>query len=99
MKQATIPLRIVDNPGEPYDETRVMPGDMWHVPELDNDLGACWIVVLPNMRPWQSNQKLKTGHWDVTGTAPKLDVHPIIWHHGGQGWHGWIKNGELVTSE
>jgi hypothetical protein len=70
---------------------------MWREPDLDNDHGECWAIVLPNRTVWYSTVSASGGaYWTVTGDAPRITVHPSIddrdpaWP-----WHGWIRNGEM----
>lgn len=83
-------LAAVDTPGSGAD---LMPGDMWR------DHG-CWAVVLPNRTVWYSGIAAADGsYWTVTGEAPILTVHPSINDQDPRApWHGWIRNGELVSA-
>lgn len=38
------------------------------------------------------------GYWEVSGTPPLITVSPSIWHNAPCGWHGFIRNGELVPA-
>lgn len=74
-------------------------GDMWREPDLDSaEHGECWAIVLPNRTVWYTTVSAQDGsYWTVTGTAPKLTVHPSIDDRDpNRPWHGWIRNGELV---
>jgi hypothetical protein len=76
------------------------PGSMWREPELDEDGRECWAVVLPNGRVWRTTDPASDPPhplWDVSGEPPAITVHPSINDTSpGDGWHGWIRNGELV---
>lgn len=61
--------------------------------------GESWLVVLPDGGTWITTQEATGGgFWDVTGTAPAITVSPSIFHNAPTGWHGWIRNGELVNA-
>ncbi len=56
-----------------------------------------WLIVLPDGGTWITCTKATDGqYWQVTGTAPDLTVTPSIFHRPPSGWHGWIRNGNLV---
>lgn len=90
-------LAAVDVPGS---GALLKAGDMWREPDLDNEQGECWAVVLPNRTVWYSTVSADTGaYWQVSGSAPNLTVTPSIddrWPE--RPWHGWIRNGELVNA-
>jgi hypothetical protein len=101
----TIKLRLVDNPNDTEEEPQV--GDVWRAPLLDKTwiqggvevsrLG--WAIMLPSNTIWYTTQKASDGQfWEVTGTAEELTVHPSIHVQGQNGWHGWIRNGEIVDA-
>jgi hypothetical protein len=59
--------------------------------------GESWLIALPDGGDWITTQKATGGgHWTVTGTAPNITATPSVWHNAPNGWHGWIRNGELV---
>lgn len=63
------------------------PGDMWFEHE-------CWAVVLPNYTVWYSGIAAADG----AGEAPAITVTPSINDTDpNRPWHGWIRNGELVS--
>lgn len=56
-----------------------------------------WMIVLPDGGTWITSSKATDGgYWEVTGTAPNLTASPSIFHNAPTGWHGWLRNGELV---
>jgi hypothetical protein len=58
-----------------------------------------WMISLPDGGEWTTSQRAGGGgYWTVTGTPPKITVTPSIWHNqSGNGWHGFVTNGELVS--
>lgn len=61
--------------------------------------GDAWLVVLPDGGTWISTQQASGGgSWTVTGDPPRITVTPSIWHDAPRGWHGWIRDGELITA-
>ena len=59
--------------------------------------GESWLVVLPDGGTWITTQNASGGGcWTVTGTPPAITVSPSIFHNAPHGWHGWIRDGELV---
>lgn len=59
--------------------------------------GESWIIALPDGGEWITTQKATGGgFWTVTGTPPGITVNPSIWHNAPAGWHGWVRDGELV---
>lgn len=90
-------LRIVDAPprGEGLDGFEV--GDMWRWPRGDRDGEEAWVILLPGRRVWSTvDYASGGGRWEVTGEAPDLTVTPSIWVSPPDGWHGWIRDGQLV---
>jgi len=58
-----------------------------------------WLIVLPDGGTWITSSKASDGgYWTVTGTAPDLTASPSIWHDAPSGWHGWIRDGQLVDA-
>jgi hypothetical protein len=58
-----------------------------------------WVVALPDGGEWITSQRATDGqHWTVTGTPPDITVSPSIHHNAPTGWHGFIRNGELVLA-
>jgi hypothetical protein len=58
-----------------------------------------WLIALPDGGTWITSSEATDGaYWTVTGTAPDITVSPSIWHNAPSGWHGWIRNGELVDA-
>lgn len=58
------------------------------------------VVVLPNGVAWCVHAGTSGGSgWQVTGEPPRLTVTPSIDMKGGgrDAWHGWIRDGRLVT--
>jgi Family of unknown function (DUF6527) len=61
--------------------------------------GESWLIILPDGGQWLTTQPAAGGgHWEVTGTAPAITASPSIWHNQPHGWHGWVRNGELVSA-
>lgn len=84
----------------------VPPGTCWRIPWADEHFSKThpqqvesWQIVLPDGGTWITSQAASGGgHWTVTGTPPMIDVSPSIWHNQPDGWHGFIRNGELVNA-
>jgi hypothetical protein len=62
------------------------------------------IIILPTGTPWLIDSRFSGGSedkarkpngWVITGTEPNLTATPSINHLGANGYHGWLKNGEL----
>ena len=61
--------------------------------------GESWLIALPDGGDWITTQVAKGGgFWTVTGTAPNLTATPSIFHNAPTGWHGWLRDGELVSA-
>jgi hypothetical protein len=61
--------------------------------------GESWLISLPDGGEWITTQQATGGgHWTVTGTPPAITANPSIWHNSPKGWHGWVRNGELVDA-
>lgn len=59
--------------------------------------GESWLISLPDGGEWITTQQASGGgYWEVTGTVPRITVSPSIFHNAPHGWHGWIRDGELV---
>lgn len=70
----------------------------WYDEHADQP-GESWLIALPDGGDWITTQRAKGGgYWTVTGTAPNLTATPSIWHNAPNGWHGWLRNGELVQA-
>lgn len=84
----------------------IPPGTMWRTPWADEHLSArhpqnveSWCIVLPDGGQWVTSQGASGGgFWTVEGTPPAIDVTPSIWHNQPDGWHGFIRKGELVSA-
>lgn len=84
----------------------VPAGTMMRLPWADEYMSVrhpqhveSWRVQLPDGGEWVTSQAASGGgFWTVTGIAPMIDVSPSIWHNSPNGWHGWIRNGELVDA-
>ena len=84
----------------------IPPGTMWRVPWADEHMSVrhpqqvpSWCIVLPDGGEWITSQPASGGgYWTVNGTPPAIDVSPSIWHAQPTGWHGFIRNGELVDA-
>lgn len=87
-------------------QQNVPPGTCWRIPWADEYMSAThpqnaesWQVILPDGGSWITSQAATGGgHWTITGTPPMIDVNPSIWHNQPSGWHGFIRNGELVDA-
>lgn len=56
-----------------------------------------WLISLPDGGEWITSQRSTSGGWwTITGTPPTITVSPSIWHNSPAGWHGWIRDGELL---
>jgi hypothetical protein len=78
------------------------PGTMiratWY-DEYSQRPGESWLVSLPDGGEWITTQQATGGgYWEVTGTAPLITVSPSIFHNAPTGWHGFIRDGELVNA-
>jgi hypothetical protein len=63
------------------------------------DRGESWLVVLPDGGTWITTQQASGGgYWAVAGTPPRITASPSIFHNAPHGWHGWIRDGELVDA-
>jgi Family of unknown function (DUF6527) len=90
------------NWGSPKD---IPPGTMIRVPWYDGhgkrelklgELNEAWQVWLPDGGTWITTQEASGGgYWTVTGTPPLITVSPSIFHNQPDGWHGFIRNGQL----
>lgn len=61
--------------------------------------GESWLVALPDGGEWITTQQAAGGgYWTVTGTPPRITASPSIFHNAPTGWHGWIRDGELVNA-
>jgi hypothetical protein len=100
-------MPVVGHDGEPCRDHAtdiLLAGCMWRDPEMDADGLEAWAIVLPDgAGVWYTTERASGDHlrWDVTGEPPNITVTPSIDAHGSSdpgktGWHGWIKNGELV---
>lgn len=80
----------------------VPPGTMIRIPWYDRlapDRGEAWQVWLPDGGTWITTQAASGGgYWQVIGTPPLITVSPSIFHNAPHGWHGFIRNGELVPA-
>lgn len=82
----------------------IPPGTMWRLPWYDEysshpQNAESWLVILPDHGQWITTQAASGGgYWTINGTAPRIDVSPSIWHNSPNGWHGFIRNGELVQA-
>lgn len=78
------------------------PGTMiraWWFDEHAEVPGESWLIALPDGGDWCTTQRAAGGgHWTVTGTAPDITATPSVWHNSPSGWHGWVRNGELVPA-
>lgn len=61
--------------------------------------GESWLIALPDGGDWITTQQAKGGgNWTVTGTPPAITASPSIFHNAPTGWHGWVRDGELVAA-
>jgi hypothetical protein len=64
-----------------------------------------WLVFLPNGTMWSTNDRASASgpgnqlglYWQVTGEAPLITVSPSIDDRSSHPWHGWIRDGKLVS--
>jgi hypothetical protein len=71
-----------------YDEYSRHPG------KIDS-----WVIALPDGGDWiTSSEATGGGYWTVTGTPPAITASPSIFHNAPSGWHGFIRDGELVAA-
>jgi hypothetical protein len=101
----SIQLRIIEAPAPAYrpliEDGTIRPGDMWRDDWPGRKNGEPgWRIVLPNGTTWNTWQPASDGtRWDVSGEAPALTVSPSIFDHSpGNGWHGFIRNGEFIDA-
>lgn len=93
-----IPLRLVDAPDDVLGAT-AEPGDCW--PWEANEHNRGWVVKLPDGTAWighlDGDGTLFTSGptWTIAGEPPRLDVAGQI---RGDGWAGYIRDGELVDA-
>jgi hypothetical protein len=82
----------------------VPAGTMIRIPHYDEfsqhpERIESWLVILPDGGEWVTSQRASGGgFWTVSGTPPLITVSPSIWHDQPNGWHGFIRNGELVDA-
>jgi hypothetical protein len=63
------------------------------------ELEESWLISLPDGGEWITTQKATDGgHWIVTGTPPVITASPSIFHNAPSGWHGFVRDGELVDA-
>ena len=57
------------------------------------------IVVLPNGEAWcvHAGSTRAGSGWQVSGDPPQITVRPSIAMTTETSWHGWIRDGQLVT--
>lgn len=95
----SISLRVIDCPAGSFRDPSIQVGDMWRWPDQDRDGRECWIIMLPGRAIWYSTlATAQGGGWDFTGIAPAVSVSPSIWVDPPRGWHGWVRDGELVDA-
>lgn len=93
-------LHIVPPPVAAWTDAHREVGAMWRWPDGDDDGRECWEVQLPGggglwwttLRASSDGRTWRT--WDVTGTPPKITVHPSINVPGR--WHGFITEGRFA---
>lgn len=81
----------------------VPPGTMWRIPWADKHYSAhhpqhieSWCVALPDGGQWITSQVASGGgYWTIEGVPPAITVSPSIWCSPPDGWHGFIRNGEM----
>ncbi len=83
------------------------PGTMIRIPWYDghgkqefqlDELTESWLVWLPDGGQWVTTQSATGGgYWKVTGVPPLIDVSPSIFCNPPDGWHGFIRNGQLKS--
>jgi hypothetical protein len=61
--------------------------------------GHCLEVKLPGKWDWcVDGPATGGGHWTRTGEVPNVTANPSVWANAPHGWHGWLRNGELVDA-
>jgi hypothetical protein len=88
------------------DISQVPAGTMCRLPWADHYMSVrhpqhveSWRIQLPDGGEWVTSQAASGGgFWTVNGTPPMIDVTPSIWHSQPSGWHGFIRNGELIPA-
>ena len=82
----------------------VPPGTMvradWYDEYAHHPQGVeSWLIALPDGGEWITSSKASGGgYWTVTGTPPNITASPSIFHNAPKGWHGFVRNGELVPA-
>jgi Family of unknown function (DUF6527) len=92
-------LRIIDPPDLGAGTDSIEVGDMWRWERADRDGREAWAVMLPGRRIWwTTDHAAGGGGWEATGEPPAITVTPSIWVSPPDGWHGWIRDGQLVDA-
>jgi hypothetical protein len=61
--------------------------------------GHCLNMQLPGDWDWCIDGPATNGDgWTRTGTPPNVTASPSVWANAPKGWHGWLRNGELVEA-
>lgn len=101
---APIPLRIIEAPVEGVGYDGIEVGDMWRWPRGDRDGRESWAILLPGRTTWwttdyaRGSSGASGGRWDVAGAAPLITVSPSIFVNPPHGWHGFIRDGQLMDA-
>lgn len=67
--------------------------------EWGDNRGEAWQISLPDGHEWITTQPASGGgYWTVTGTPPNITVSPSIFCNPPNGWHGFIRDGQLVPA-
>lgn len=99
-----IPLRTIEEPKHFRDSA---VGDMWRTPEHDLGGREAWAIHLPDnpsggSDEWPNVFVTTLGYpdkmWDVSGQAPNITISPSIFCDAPTGWHGFVRNGEIVDA-
>jgi hypothetical protein len=61
--------------------------------------GRCLYVMVPGNHPACLDGPATNGPgWTRTGTPPDVTASPSIWADAPTGWHGWLRDGELIEA-
>ncbi len=87
-----IRCRLLDHSGW-ADDHDLQPGDMWWM-TIDGDRVLMVQIPGDECNTWYNQDN----RWTVTGEPPNITVSPSIYFpHEPGGWHGWLRDGVLVS--
>jgi hypothetical protein len=91
--------RRVDT-GELFTLDDAPPGAMWFAPWYEDTFkgpdGRSLVVKTPAGDWLVDSISSGGGRWTRTGEAPRVTASPSILFHGTPGYHGWLRDGQLV---